>query len=488
MVGGKTLYTAEEDQFIIKHGNRDMSFPDIGRHLGGRTRNQVRGRWLELMDKAVRRDPDPEVTPAQVDDALEELVAAPAPKFSDAQRTSVERLFDGGWTVKKIAEHTGLSTKYVQEITAGMDPSRRLEVLHDPDIIKHLEARNLSLTKDITRVSQERDRLRDFVEEIKTEIVALPVPKKLAVPDVSWKKGTRPLIPVAMASDWHGEETIDKEAMEGMNEFNFTIFQERVWHWVDRVIRLCTLRSAEAPIPELHVDFLGDILTGEIHEELTWTNQMRTPKALVRIGMIMGQALMAFTAAFDRVVATGIAGNHGRNAEKYHFKQFAENNFDVSIYEIASLYCRSAIESGRLTFNVARSPKITVNRFDMTFLLTHGGDIKCFNGISYYGVEKHNAREHAMRKAQPGQVLDARDFDYVEMGHWHAANKIGNTIMNGSVSGPTEMTMNRFSDNKPPEQVLFFVDEKIGIRALESIPLWFADGHGHQFTMDPIRG
>ena len=460
-------YTPEQDAFIFENAHA-MSFVEIGAKLNI-SKNAARGRFLRLQEKATAFIKNPDGYRSNT--------------ISDELKNNVVGMFNHGHAPRAIAEASGLTTDEVNVIIKESSLSNlneRMQHLGDTDVIGALQQQLKNKDAEIEDLHKQTTQIRTYVKSLAEQIHCIPLPKPIEMPKIKYEPSTSPLIQVALSSDHHAEETIDLEAMEGFNQYNFQIYQERMWYWCDRVVRLGVLRRQEAPIQELHVDLLGDILTGEIHDELIWTNQMRTPRAITRIGLIVAQCLMRFTACYPKVVVTGITGNHGRATKKPHFKQAVENSFDTSIYEIAMIYCREAIEAGKLVFNVPQSLKTTVKRFDWIFLLEHGTGIKMNFGTPYYGIDREKQREHGKRHRTD------KDFDFFELGHFHQQGKMCSTIMNGSVIGASEFSGNALSDNQPPSQAVLFVHEKYGIRSFEEIQLKFADGQGHKFNLSPL--
>ena len=74
-------------------------------------------------------------------------------------------------------------------------------------------------------------------------------------------------IMVAPLSDTHIGEHVFKEQMRGLNEYNFEIFNKRMYGWANQILKHTSYRRQIAPVDELIIPMLGDMISGDIHEE-----------------------------------------------------------------------------------------------------------------------------------------------------------------------------------------------------------------------------
>ena len=81
-------------------------------------------------------------------------------------------------------------------------------------------------------------------------------------------------------SDWHWGEVVDPKQIHNANMYNIQIAQDRAKRLVDRTILLCK-HYVNSDYPGIVVLMAGDMLSGDIHEELTMTNELTTMQALL---------------------------------------------------------------------------------------------------------------------------------------------------------------------------------------------------------------
>ena len=87
------------------------------------------------------------------------------------------------------------------------------------------------------------------------------------------RKGESTQIVVAPLTDTHIGEDVDYQQMAGLNSYSFDIFNKRLSGWAEQVLNLVELRRASVPIDDLIVPMLGDMISGDIHDELIKTIQ-----------------------------------------------------------------------------------------------------------------------------------------------------------------------------------------------------------------------
>jgi len=95
-----------------------------------------------------------------------------------------------------------------------------------------------------------------------------------------------------------------------------------------------------------------------------------------------------------------------------------------------------------------------------TFLVFHGDEIKSWQGIPWYGIERAIARLRELFQAKG--VM----FDYAALGHMHnwaeLERAVGQTMVNGSLVGGSEYSIGRLFSTSPPTQALYFMHSEHG--------------------------
>jgi len=266
------------------------------------------------------------------------------------------------------------------------------------------------------------------------------------------KVSKAPVAPVLMMSDFHVGEIVDKEEVEGFNQYNYQIAEDRIFEIVDSFLKWCDTQRKVYRMDEATVFALGDWVSGNIHQELIATNEFPLPVQTAKAGLLLGEVFCRISSHFDalKVYEVG-ADNHGRLQPKPQAKQKALNSMSFLVHTIANQYCE---KQGNIEVVTAKGIKLVAEVAGSKFLLEHGDTVKAWMGISYYGIQREKGREALKRMGTD------KNFDYTAMGHWHVPCFLeGTTLINGSLSGTSEFdhSVGRFA---LPTQVAFMVHPK----------------------------
>src|SRR5665213_171701 len=123
----------------------------------------------------------------------------------------------------------------------------------------------------------------DTAETIRKTIYGLaertPEPPKWLIKDgTPGRRGA----PVLMVGDLHYGEVISKDEVAGVNEYNIEIAYRRLEKLADRTIDLAFnhMGRAKTEYPGIVLCFMGDMIGGDIHEELAKTNDRTTQQGI----------------------------------------------------------------------------------------------------------------------------------------------------------------------------------------------------------------
>lgn len=308
--------------------------------------------------------------------------------------------------------------------------------------------------KDITKYSEELRKRLNFenllVDKIKDAIVSYPPLKKNKVTFNLKDKEEDEHAAVLVLTDLHGEEVVEADETEGMIEFNWQIFLDRMWAVVDKTIKIVNTRRKARDIKKLYINLLGDIITGEIHDELMRTNSFTRPTAVVNIAHVISQVVQVLASHFDEVIVSGVAGNHGREDKKTSTKQLAERNWDTAIYRLCAMMTDKL---PNVTWNITKSYAMVVNVLGNRILLKHGDDVH--GGTHpFYPLIRDTAKEADKRRGTE------HEFDYIQQGHLHTWSVLENVrFLCPSLMGGSQYA-NRLHLKSKPAVLLQFYTEK----------------------------
>lgn len=308
------------------------------------------------------------------------------------------------------------------------------------------------------RANVTRDRSREIMDErLLTSLTALVQAKnpvyKPAARTRQAQLGTAHRF-VLQWSDLHACEIVDGDAMGGLNRYDWDVMLRRHDKLSDAIFSFRDHRGYQ--VDGLHIFGNGDMVTGDIHDELRETNELVCTEGTIQLALDMAEWLERLIPEFPWIQVDGVFGNHGRRSKKPQFKQ-AYDNWDWLFYKILATRL-SKYESVRV--NVSKAPTMPVQVFDETILLWHGDGVPTnMPGVPWGGIQRRT-KELLETHASLG-----RRIRHFSVGHYHEPNIIRDALvlMNGSVKGPDEYSLSRYGGGAPAAQNLFTFHPQRGL-------------------------
>lgn len=262
--------------------------------------------------------------------------------------------------------------------------------------------------------------------------------------------------PVLMLSDLHLDEVVDLHEMDGINEYNREIANVRLERTVNGTVDLLKNYVSGVHYDGMVVALLGDVLTGEIHDELARTNEAPTAASVVYWVPRLASALRHLAEEFGRIYVPCVDGNHDRYYPKTPRKKRAESSFAWIIYNWLADTCR---DDNRISFGISTSPEQLINVYGTRFLLSHGDGFRSQGGVGglYPSMLKWLLKKHQLYSQTKN------DFDFALLGHWHQLLWGPDFIVNGSLKGYDEYAKDGGFGYQVPQQALFTVTPERGI-------------------------
>jgi len=256
----------------------------------------------------------------------------------------------------------------------------------------------------------------------------------------------------------HMGEVVSALETNGFGEYNMAIAQARVQRVVDSVIDLVHDHHRGEHIRKLWIPDLGDNISGDIHEELSITNERPVITQTLAAAFLLALGIRDLAANFDEVEMIGLPGNHGRNRKKPAHKQKAEDSFDRMVYETVALLCAN-IPNFKMTIPASYWTRQVIN--DVPFVFLHGDNLKAWNQLPFYGMYRLNSNMTMMHGTRNEY------FRYLGIGHFHQVGMLprmgGEILMTGSLKGPDEYSLDVLQTGSEPEQLFYGVHHRRGV-------------------------
>ena len=307
------------------------------------------------------------------------------------------------------------------------------------------------------------------------------------------RKGESTQTVVAPLTDTHIGEDVDYQQMAGLNSYSFEIFNRRLSGWAEQVLNLVELRRASVPIDDLIVPMLGDMISGDIHDELIKTNQDNVMGQMSRGANLIAQALMYLAPHFKTITVPCVVGNHGRMTRKPPMKD-KYMDWDYMLYQWVASFCSN---QKNIKFQINTSYMNIFQVYDKNVLIMHGDSASGGGSISTITRVITNLRNVLQfRKGLEPEIAAANThvkepnllpttFDSLMMGHFHRVDEIdigtGHAIICGCMKGGDEFALQRLAVITKPQQIVTYWHPKYGYIGKETIYLNVFDNVSSRF-------
>lgn len=293
------------------------------------------------------------------------------------------------------------------------------------------------------------------------------VPEWLTLPKAAVHTvSSAPGVPFLFGSDWHWGEVVNPSEIGGVNEYNIKIARARLRTLIDTTIALLTKHMVNPQYPGIIFSLGGDMVSGNIHEELCETNDMPIMPVVLDLVDHLVAAILQLKAVFGKVFLPCVAGNHGRLHKKPRAKESNFSSYDWLIYQMLD---RHFADDPDVTFFIPDGPDALISVYGHRYLITHGNQFRGGDGmIGPLGPISRGDHKKRSRNAQIGQ-----EYDTLVIGHFHQLLQMRRIIMNGSLIGYNEYAhINNFG-YEPPQQALWITHPERGITF--SMPVHLGD-------------
>jgi len=254
-----------------------------------------------------------------------------------------------------------------------------------------------------------------------------------------------------VASDWHMEEVVEPDKVNGLNEYNPEIAKRRAELFFINGMKLVKLAEKGVKIDSIVIGAIGDFFSGYIHEELKENNALSPVEAMMlfRETFISGIKYLLKNCTYDITVVCK-DGNHGRQTEKIQVSTRTENSNEWFLYHMIKCEFK---DCPRVNFIIERGEYTYLKVYDTTLRFLHGDSIRYGGGVGGIHIP--------LRKAI-SQMDKAKKADLTVMGHWHQLEKSKSYLVNGSLIGWNAYAARIKADYEIPQQAFLLIDKDWG--------------------------
>jgi len=279
------------------------------------------------------------------------------------------------------------------------------------------------------------------------------------------KNGKHKAIPSMLLTDIHYGEMVRPEEIGGLNCYNPAIAEQRIQRACEGAVKLSRDYVSGLEYEGFVLMLGGDMVSGEIHDELRETNAEPTPDSVVGVleCLIAGTRMLADH--FGKLHIPAVVGNHGRLTRKPRAKHKAHDSFDGLVYQ---LLARELGGDPRITMQVATGPDLHFPIYGTRYCLTHGDQFRGGSGITaelsplLLGLHRKKRRDASV----------GTPWDVLVMGHWHRRIPLRDLIVGGAIIGYNEYAaVKNFEYQEPSAELWLNTPERGDMGHLPVYPM-----------------
>jgi hypothetical protein len=255
----------------------------------------------------------------------------------------------------------------------------------------------------------------------------------------------------ALRSDAQVGERVNPDEVQGMSEYNFDIYVQRLRRWCNKLLLFKTQDEKNLGLNKLVLTYLGDQVEGEsVYKGQAFYIDQILVDQLFKSVEEEAKTILDLAASFNQIEIFAVTGNHGRVGHKG--QHHAKTNWDYVFYKCL----KKALEHQKnIKMYISESPAMIVQHGQRCFLYKHGDDIVSWMGLPFYGMDRNY---HKI------QTLYGMQVHHEVVGHFHQPSNIEDSfIINGTMVGGSNLSINKMSLSSRPSQKIFYYDDIEGI-------------------------
>jgi predicted phosphodiesterase len=291
------------------------------------------------------------------------------------------------------------------------------------------------------------EKARDEAESLAQHLAGLrEVPTVPPAWDVRPDANSSRSIIIAHTSDLHAGECIDPGEIQGLNAYSTPIARERMRRYFEAVCTIGPRWLHDSPCDGALLTMGGDLISGDIHDELSRTNDLTSHEQVAAVVEIYAAGIDMLLKTFGAVHVVAVPGNHGRTTVKPTAKLAAKLSYDI----LAASMLKGLVRDPRVTWQIADGIDVRTPVYGRTIVTTHGDRMGTGGGMGFAGPELPILRgAHKMRLQSFSAAMAC---DLILSGHYHTSTNLRGVLANGSVPGYSEYGNGLRAALEPPQQ------------------------------------
>jgi hypothetical protein len=252
---------------------------------------------------------------------------------------------------------------------------------------------------------------------------------------------------IVALSDWHVEERVDPQTVNGLNDYDLDVADRRIAELAERFATLLEHERQLVSVDHVVVWLGGDFLSGHIHEDTAEMAQLAPLAATRWAGERIRGFLDMVAGMAKRVTVATSSGNHGRSTPKLRIGTEMDHSFEQD------LYLRLAAEDRQpnIDWQVGTGYLNIVDLDGFRVRFHHGHAVSYGGGVGGITIPTNKAIAAWDR-------IDRADLTV--FGHWHQFSWLRSSryVSNGSLIGHSAYATRIKASYEPPCQAFIVVD------------------------------
>jgi len=231
-------------------------------------------------------------------------------------------------------------------------------------------------------------------------------------------------VPILLLSDLHCGQIVKPSSVNGLNEFNPEIFDDRLDAVFRNALKVINGQRSTSTIREAVIWLGGDLIEGELHGDAVQNQTMTTTQQIVRCerAIVRGLDYLLEHSDLERILIPCNVGNHGRNTKKQQ-SNATENSYEHLAYCSMRRHYR---DESRMEWFIADADCLYLDIYGKRLRFFHGDSVRYNGGAAgpLWNVDKH--------VKNLDQTMPA---DHTFHGHFHTLGFGSRATGNGSLPG-----------------------------------------------------
>ena len=258
-------------------------------------------------------------------------------------------------------------------------------------------------------------------------------------------------VPILLLSDLHCGQIVKPSSVNGLNEFNPEIFDDRLDAVFRNALKVINGQRSTAMVREAVIWLGGDLIEGELHGDAVQNQTLTTTQQIVRCerAIVRGLDYLLQHSDLERILIPCNVGNHGRNTKKQQ-SNATENSYEHLAYCSMRRHYR---DEPRLEWFIADADCLYLDVYGKRLRFFHGDSVRYNGGAAgpLWNVDKHAKN---LDQSVPA--------DHTFHGHFHTLGFGSRATSNGSLPGCAPYGLQSGYRIERPQQGMRFLHSNKG--------------------------